>query len=105
MTRQELFELTDSYSPMDEVIILSPGGKEMSIKGLNDDAIHRTGKICLDTLWIEKIREDGLVAPKEPKPKKTRKKRAKNRTKATVVRTGQRGRPRRLRDEDDNKVE
>lgn len=105
MTRQELFELTDSYSPMDEVIILSPGGKEMSIKGLNNDAIHRTGKICLDTFWIEKIREDGMVAPKEPKPKKTRKKRAKSRTKSPVVRTGQRGRPRRLKDEDGNKVE
>ena len=105
MTRQELFELTDSYSPMDEIIILSPGGKEMSIKGLNDDAIHRTGKICLDTFWIEKIREDGLVAPQEPKPKKPRKKRAKSRTKAPVVRTGQRGRPRLLKDEDGNKGE
>ena len=105
MTRQELFELPDSYSPMDEVIILSPAGTQISITRLHDDAIHRTGKICLDTLRIEKLREDRLVAPTEPKPKKTRKKRAKSRTKAPVVRTGQKGRPRRLRDEDGNKVE
>lgn len=95
MTRQELDELTDNYSPLDEIVIMSPGGKELVIAGLDADLTFSTGKIVLKTEW--------LVKPPEKKP--VVKHRAKNRTKGPVVRTGQRGRPRRLRDENGNKVE
>ena len=95
MNRQEFDELTDNYSPLDEIVIMSPGGKELVLTGLDADLTFRTGKIVLKTEW--------LVKPPEKKP--VVKHRAKNRTKGPVVRTGQRGRPRRLRDENGNKVE
>ena len=102
MTIQEFCRLTDTYSPLDEVVVLSPGGKELSITGLDHDAIHRTGRICLTTMWSNMLDDDGNIIPKpKPKPKP---KRAKNRTKGQVVHTGKRGRPRRVRDENGNKV-
>lgn len=95
MTRQDFDALTDNYSPIDEIMIISPGGKELVLTELDFDAIHRTGKICIKTEW--------LVKPPEKKP--VVKHRPKNRTKGPVVRTGKRGRPRRVRDENGNKVE
>lgn len=95
MTRQEFDQMTDNYSPLDEIVLMSPGGKELVITGLDADLTFHTGKIVIKTEW--------LVKPPEKKP--IVKHRAKNRTKGPVVRTGKVGRPRRLRDENGEKVE
>lgn len=97
MNKQEFDRLTEDYSPLDEIVIISPGGKELALTELDIDTTHRTGRICIKTFWVNRVDEEGNIKPKEPKPKK---KRAKNRTKGPVIHTGKPGRPRKKREGD-----
>ena len=39
------------YHDMDEVIVVSPGGKELIVTGMAYDVIARTGKIAITSDW------------------------------------------------------
>ena len=86
-------ELMADFHDMDEVIVVSPGGKELIVTGMAYDVISRTGKIAITSDW--KKNADGkneTLVEKEPKVKYVYRTR-KRRKSATSTGTGKRGRP------------
>lgn len=88
MNKGELRELIGDFHDMDEVCLVSPGGKEMRVTGIDPEIIARTGKIVLTTEWgmtDEGDRETLKVIPRVRKPYKKKKKTAarKKRSEAT----------------------
>lgn len=75
MNRLEFERLTDEFSPLDEVCLVSPGGKEMRVTGIDRELSIKHGKIVLTSEWG--LNDDGEVETIVKKPvvrKKTYKK-------------------------------
>lgn len=94
MTKGELIELIENYHEGDDIVIMSPGEKELVITGLNHEKIYETGKVVISTEWlkdfkpkmteVERLREENEALAK---------KLAKAKAKTTTNKTGKRGRP------------
>ena len=52
MKQRDLVEMVRDFHSEDEVVLLSPGGKELVVTGLDLEAISRTGRVVLTTDWL-----------------------------------------------------
>lgn len=96
MTKAELIALVENYHEMDEIIVLSPGEKELGLVGLDFEKINETGKIVIRTNWLKDIKPpmtelERLQAENEEMTALLKKK------KPATKKTAKRGRPKKTK--------